>query len=101
MRSGIVPICVDEALYNRSVRSFINRGNRYVAADTEKTRPHRSSTQTAGGAKGLASDRVFSAFEALLSKCIAEALVAQLRKEADAHGVDVLTWLARNRVPDE
>ena len=37
-----------------------------------------------------------AAFEALLSKCIADALVAQLRKEAEAHGVDVLTWLARD-----
>jgi hypothetical protein len=60
VKSGIVPSCVDEALYNQSVRSFINRGNRYVAAGTEKTRPHRSSTQTVGGAKGLASDRVFA-----------------------------------------
>ena len=34
-------MCVDEALYNRSVRSFIYRGNRYVAADPEKTRPVR------------------------------------------------------------
>ena len=42
-----------------------------------------------------------AAFEALLSKCIAEALVAQLRKEADAHGVDVLTWLARDKSTDE
>jgi YD repeat-containing protein len=38
-----------------------------------------------------------AAFEALLSKCIADAVVAQLRKEADAHGVDVLTWLARDK----
>ena len=42
-----------------------------------------------------------AAFEALLSKCIAEALVAQLRKEAEAHGVDVVTWLIRDRSPDE
>ena len=41
-----------------------------------------------------------AAFEALLSKCIAEALVAQLQKEAEAHGVDVLTWLARDRSKD-
>jgi hypothetical protein len=60
VKSGIVPSCVDEALYNRSVRFFISRGNRYVAAGTEKTGPHRSSTQTVGGAKGLASDRVFA-----------------------------------------
>lgn len=39
----------------------------------------------------------FAAFEALLSKCIADALVAELRKEADAHGVDVVTWLMRTK----
>lgn len=32
-----------------------------------------------------------AAFELLLSKCMADAPVAQLRKEADSHGVDVLT----------
>jgi len=32
-----------------------------------------------------------AAFEALLSKCIADALVAEVRREAEAHGVDVLT----------
>ena len=42
-----------------------------------------------------------AAFESLLSKCIADALVAQLRKEAAAHGVDVLTWLARDKSSDE
>jgi len=42
-----------------------------------------------------------AAFEALLSKCIAEALVAEMRKEAEAHGVDVLTWLARDRSKDQ
>ena len=42
-----------------------------------------------------------AAFEALLSKCIADALVAQLRKEVDAHGVDVLTWLTRDEGTDE
>ena len=41
------------------------------------------------------------AFDALLSKCIANSLVAELRKEAEAHGVDVLTWLARDRSKDE
>lgn len=30
-----------------------------------------------------------AAFEALLTKCIADALVAELRKEAEVHGVDV------------
>ena len=34
-------------------------------------------------------------FEALIAKWIADALVAQLREEAAAHGVDVWTWLAR------
>ena len=42
-----------------------------------------------------------AAFEAVLSKCIADALVAQMRKEAEAHGVDVLTWLARDRSKDQ
>ena len=42
-----------------------------------------------------------AAFEALLSKCIADALVAEVRKEAEAHGVDVLTWLTRDRSNDE
>ena len=42
-----------------------------------------------------------AAFEALLSKCIADALVARLRKEADAHGVDMLTWLTRDKGTDE
>lgn len=42
-----------------------------------------------------------AAFEALLSKCIADALVAQLWKEADAHGVDVLTWLTRDKTIEE
>ena len=36
-----------------------------------------------------------AAFEALMAKCIANALVAQWRKEAAAHGIDVLTLLAR------
>ena len=40
-------------------------------------------------------------FEALLSKCIADALVAKLRKEAEAHGVDVVTWLMRDKSTDE
>jgi hypothetical protein len=42
-----------------------------------------------------------AAFEALLSKCIVEALVAQLRKEAEAHGGDVVTWLMRDKSTDE
>jgi hypothetical protein len=42
-----------------------------------------------------------AAFEALLSKCIADALVAQVRKEAEAHGVDVLTWLAHGSSKDQ
>ena len=42
-----------------------------------------------------------AAFEALLSKCIANALVAEARKEAEAHGVDVLTWLTRDKSTDE
>ena len=42
-----------------------------------------------------------AAFEALLSKCIADALVAKIRKEAEAHGVDVLTWLMRDKSTNE
>lgn len=51
-----------------------------------------------GGEKERAE---LAAFEALLSKCIADALVAQMRKEAEAHGVDVLTWLTRVKGTDE
>ena len=47
-----------------------------------------------GGERGRAE---LASFEALLSKCVADALVAKVRKEAEAHGVDVLTWLARDR----
>lgn len=42
-----------------------------------------------------------AAFEALLSRCIADALVAEVRKEAEAHGMDVLTWLRRSESTDE
>ncbi len=42
-----------------------------------------------------------AAFEALLSKCLADALVAEVRKEADADGLDVLTWLTRDASNDE
>jgi hypothetical protein len=42
-----------------------------------------------------------AAFEALLSKCIADALVAEVRKEAEAQGVDVLTRLTREKSTDE
>ena len=51
-----------------------------------------------GGEKERAE---LAAFEALLSKCIADALVAEVRKEAEAHGVDVLTWLTRDRTIEE
>jgi hypothetical protein len=51
-------------------------------------------------AMGGESERAeLAAFEALLSKCIADALLAQLQK--DAHGVDVLTWLTRDKSTDE
>jgi len=47
-------------------------------------------------------DRLYSgvrrarrSFSVLPDGCIAEALVAQLREEATAHGVDVWTWLER------
>ena len=42
-----------------------------------------------------------AAFEALIAGCIADALVAQLQQEAAAHGVDVWTWLAREKSKDE
>ena len=42
-----------------------------------------------------------AAFEALLSKCIADALVAEVRKEAAAHGMDVRAWLTRTKSTDE
>lgn len=45
-----------------------------------------------GGEKERAE---LAAFENLLAKSIADALVAQLRDEAAAHGVDVWTWLSR------
>ena len=45
-----------------------------------------------GGEKDRAE---LAAFEALLAKSIADALVAQLREEAAAHSVDVRTWLER------
>jgi hypothetical protein len=45
-----------------------------------------------GGEKGRAE---LAAFEELLAKSISHALVAQLRLEAAAHGVDVWTWLER------
>jgi hypothetical protein len=40
-----------------------------------------------------------AAFEALLSKC--DAIVAELRKEAEVNQVDVLTWLTRDNSTDE
>lgn len=45
-----------------------------------------------GGAKERAE---LAAFEEMMAKWIADVLVAQLRAEAAAHGVDVLTWLSR------
>ena len=45
-----------------------------------------------GGEKERAE---LAAFEALLAKSIADALVAQLQEEAAAHSVDVWTWLGR------
>jgi len=43
-----------------------------------------------GGEKERAE---LAAFEDLMARAIADALVAQLREEAAAHGVDVWTWL--------
>jgi hypothetical protein len=45
-----------------------------------------------GGEKERAE---LAAFETLLARTIAEALVSHLRSQAAAHGVDVRTWLAR------
>jgi hypothetical protein len=45
-----------------------------------------------GGEKERAE---LAAFETLLAMSIADALVAQLREEAAAHGVAVWTWLER------
>ena len=46
-----------------------------------------------GGEKERAE---LAAFDKLMATWIADALVAQLRAEAVAHGVDVWTWLARD-----
>jgi hypothetical protein len=51
-----------------------------------------------GGEKERAD---LAAFEALITNWIADALVAQLREEAAAHGVDVSTWLARETNKNE
>ena len=42
-----------------------------------------------------------AAFEKLMARWIADALVAHVREEADAAGVDPLTWLSRDRAKDE
>lgn len=41
-----------------------------------------------------------AAIEALMARCIADALVAQLQEEAAAHGVDVWRRLAREKSKD-
>jgi hypothetical protein len=41
------------------------------------------------------------AFEELIAKWLADVVIAQLEKEAAAHGVDVGTWLARPADSDE
>lgn len=51
-----------------------------------------------GGEKERAA---LKAFEEMWAKLIADALVAQLREEAAAHGVDVVTWLARTSEKQE
>jgi hypothetical protein len=55
--------------------------------------------RAAMGGEGVRAE--LAAFEALLSKCIADALVAKMRKEAEAHVVDVLTWLMRDKSTDD
>jgi hypothetical protein len=51
-----------------------------------------------GGEKERAE---LAAFESLMAKAIADALVAELREEAAVHGVDVWTWLARETKKDD
>ena len=51
-----------------------------------------------GGEKERAE---LAAFESLMAKAIADALVAELTAEAAAHGVDVWTWLARETKKDD
>jgi hypothetical protein len=52
-------------------------------------------------AMGGERERVeLAAFEALLSKCIADALVAEMRKETEAPGADVLMSLTRDESED-
>ena len=51
-----------------------------------------------GGEKERAD---LAAFQELISRWLADALVAQLREEAAAHGVDVRTWLARERSTEQ
>ena len=48
-----------------------------------------------GGEKERAE---LAAFEELLSKCIADAILAELHKEAEAHGMDVQTTPMRDRL---
>jgi hypothetical protein len=50
-----------------------------------------------GGEKERAE---LAAFESLMAKWIADAVVAELREQAAAHGVDVWTWLARETKKD-
>ena len=51
-----------------------------------------------GGEKERAE---LAAFESLMAKAIADALVAELREEAATHGVDVWTWLAGETKKDD
>ena len=48
-----------------------------------------------GGEKERAE---LAAFEELLSKCIADAVVAELHKEAEAAQMDVPTWISRDKM---
>ena len=49
----------------------------------------------------MGGERERAAFDASLSKCIADALVAEIRKEAETHRADVLTWHTRDKSSDE
>jgi hypothetical protein len=50
---------------------------------------------------GPAERAALARFDELFAEMIANALVAQLRKEAAAHGVDVWTWLASQAAEEQ
>jgi hypothetical protein len=76
-----------------------SRANRRGAGRTDLSLGEQLRQRAAMGGQRERAELV--AFEALLARVIAAALVAQLRREAEAHGVDVWTWLARDASKDE